>query len=231
MKKLLLVFITTFISLNIFGQNGALYQDWYLTSIEFDLKDNITVSTIFPHISPTLTINNELSFSGIAACNNYQGSFSYDEINDLLILENFDATLSLCDFPTHDDFELEYFDFFQAEHFSYSTLWDNEGNEFLDLEASPGYILHYQNHPLDLSINDNDLASITIHPNPSSNHISISSNNIIINSITIYSLTGKKIIENSKGLNSINVSNLSKGMYFIEITSSEGKTVKKFIKN
>lgn len=231
MNKILLIFIATFISLNVFGQSGGLYSDWYLTSYELDLGDHIAVSNINPHISPSLTINNSLEFSGDAACNIFIGNFSYDDINDLLILENFDATLSLCDFQSHDDFELDYFYFFQAESFNYTIGWDNDGSEFLDLEPFPGFILHYRDYPIVFSVNDNNLASIIIHPNPVSDYIYISSNNIVIDSITIYSLTGKEVLEDSKRVNSINVSSLSKGMYFMEIYTDAGRSVKKFIKN
>ena len=73
--------------------------------------------------------------------------------------------------------------------------------------------------------------TIIIHPNPVSDYIYISSNNIVIDSITIYSLTGKEVLEDSKRVNSINVSSLSKGMYFMEIYTDAGRSVKKFIKN
>jgi hypothetical protein len=231
MNKILLIFMATFISLNVFGQSGGLYSDWYLTSYELDLGDHIAVSSITPHISPSLTINNNLEFSGEAACNTFIGNFSYDDINDLLILEDFDATLSLCDFQSHDDFEIDYFDFFQAESFNYTIGWDNDGSEFLDLEPFPGFILHYRDYPIVFSVNDNNLASIIIHPNPISDHIYISSNNSVIDSVTIYSLTGKKVLEDSKRLNFIDVSGLSKGMYLIEVYSEGEKTIKRFIKN
>ena len=69
-----------------------------------------------------------------------------------------------------------------------------------------------------------------MHPNPTSDYISISSENSMIDSITIYSLTGKKVLEDSQGLNSIDVSALSKGMYFTEVYTDAGRSVKKFIK-
>ncbi len=71
----------------------------------------------------------------------------------------------------------------------------------------------------------------TIYPNPVSNTLNISSENSVLDSVTIYSLTGKKVFEESKGINSIDVSNLSKGMYYMEIYSASGKTVKKFVKD
>ena len=105
-----------------------------------------------------------------------------------------------------------------------------DNGEFLDLVPHPGFILRYRDYPLVFSVNDNDLVSIIVHPNPTSDYLFISSENSMIDSITIYSLTGKKVLEDSKGVNSIDVSSLSKGMYFIEVYSDTGKTIKKFIK-
>tara|TARA_B100000795_G_scaffold163528_2_gene122962 strand:- start:1600 stop:2295 length:696 start_codon:yes stop_codon:yes gene_type:complete len=230
MKKLLLIFIATFISLNVFGQSGGLYSDWYLTSYEIDLGDSVPVSSITPHIYPSLSINNNLEFSGEAACNTFTGSFSYDATNDLLILENIDATLTLCDFQSHENFEIDYFNILFNATFSYSIIYETNGSESLELVSASGEILRYRDYPLVFSVNDNDLTSIIVHPNPTSDYISISSENSMIDSITIYSLTGKKVLEDSQGLNSIDVSALSKGMYFTEVYTDAGRSVKKFIK-
>jgi hypothetical protein len=104
-----------------------------------------------------------------------------------------------------------------------------ENDELTFVISTPifGYAL-FKNHPL--STTDFTLNEVKIYPNPVSNTLFISSNNIVIDSITIYSLTGKKVLEDSKRVNSIDVSGLSKGMYFIEVHSDSEKTVKKFIK-
>ena len=113
--------------------------------------------------------------------------------------------------------------------FNYSWFWDADENEYLDLELAPRFILHYQNYQI-LS-NENILLSETnIYPNPVSEKLYIASENENIKTFTIYSITGKLILKEKNFNNAINVSKLSKGIYFIEIDTVEGKVIKKFAK-
>lgn len=67
--------------------------------------------------------------------------------------------------------------------------------------------------------------------NPVNDVLSISSkNNLDILSYSILDVNGRTINYNSSDLNSINVSNLSAGVYFISIQTNEGKGIGKFIK-
>ena len=70
-----------------------------------------------------------------------------------------------------------------------------------------------------------------LYPNPVSNQLIIASEGIETEKIKVYSMSGIQVLEASAAANSIDVSNLSEGLYFIEISSSEGKRVQKFIKN
>lgn len=78
----------------------------------------------------------------------------------------------------------------------------------------------------EISILNETLVPI-IFPNPVNNELNIHTNKNI-NSVKIYNLQGKPIIEDSK--ETINVSNLSKGMYIVKIITEEGESTKKFIK-
>lgn len=226
---MLLIVLISFFSFQSFGQDGALYQNWHLIGYELD-GEFFSVSDIFPHITPNLTIDENLEYSGFAACNNYIGSFNYDSTNDRLILNGFDATLNLCDYQTHDQFETVYFSFFGNPNiFDYSIVYTN-GDEYLDLVCSSGFILYYQNFPIIFSIHDIGLFNIILFPNPVSGQLFISSENTLIESFTVYSITGKKVLDVTNETKSIDVSMLSKGIYFIELISSEGKSIQKFIK-
>ncbi|MFK5982201.1 MAG: T9SS type A sorting domain-containing protein [Flavobacteriaceae bacterium] len=228
MKKVVIGLITILFSYINYGQDGALYQNWYLSSYEI-AGESTSVSTISPSISPTLFLDQDLGYIGYAACNNYNGNFSYDNVNDLLILDNFDATLSLCDYISHDNFETGYFSLFVINQpYSYTIVYD-DNYEYLELELSPDTILHYRNSPL-FSINNFSTEAFSIYPNPVSEQLFVFSENKQIEQIIIYSLLGNIIIE-QKNESIINVSSFPSGVYFIEIYSSEGKTVKKFIKN
>lgn len=81
-----------------------------------------------------------------------------------------------------------------------------------------------------LGVSDIGKNKFTIYPNPAKSIINITSpNNEIINSISIYNVVGQKLIT-SINQNSIDVSSLSKGSYFITIETDKGKGILKFLK-
>ena len=226
-----IIFLSFIISLSFqsIAQNGALYQEWHLTSYEAN-GESYSVSEIVPHIAPILNMEQNLDFSGIAACNSYIGSFNYDNANDFIILDSFDATLTLCDYQTHSDFETRYFSVLNDGTFSYIIIYGTD-DEFLELVNASGNILYYKSTPTIFSINEEVFSAISIYPNPVTNTLNITSENTDIEKLNIYSITGQKVLKQHINTNTVDVSNLSKGMYFIEITTSERKTIKKFIKN
>jgi type IX secretion system substrate protein len=98
-------------------------------------------------------------------------------------------------------------------------------------ESIGGSDIWVVSHTAILSFPDFTLDNITIYPIPVSNTLLISSEETFIELLTVYSVSGKKILE-QKGdrTNFIDVSDLTSGLYFIQL-SGEGKTVtKKFIK-
>lgn len=79
------------------------------------------------------------------------------------------------------------------------------------------------------------VASFEISPNPAKDFIGITNNNnVLLTDVTISDLNGRTVkslkVENLSEVQ-INVSDLNSGIYFMNITSDEGKSVKKFIKN
>lgn len=89
-----------------------------------------------------------------------------------------------------------------------------------DLNYIEGVILGTNN------VNDLDFS---IYPNPAINSINISTTETI-ETIHIYSIQGILVKETNNN-KTIDVSNLSNGIYFIEITSGKRKSVQKMIKN
>lgn len=73
-------------------------------------------------------------------------------------------------------------------------------------------------------------SSIKIYPNPLNNILNIDSSNIELKKISIYNTVGQLIKNNFGYENTIDVSNLKPGTYFIKIETSEGKQTQKFIK-
>lgn len=228
MKRLILFLGTILIGLNCFGQNGGIYADWHLTYYQVN-GINFVVSGIVPPISPTLTIDNALEISGIAACNNYSGNFIYDAINDRLVVESFEATTSQCDFQIHTDFETDYFNFFTiGASFIYDIIYDTNGDEFLLITLPNVDELHYSPYPIILNSSDSELIEFDIYPNPASTVLSISSESSI-QQLAVYSVRGQQLISMDGNTDSIDVSFLVGGIYLLEIISENGRQVKKFI--
>ncbi|MBE9575771.1 T9SS type A sorting domain-containing protein [Flavobacterium proteolyticum] len=67
-------------------------------------------------------------------------------------------------------------------------------------------------------------------PNPTKNNLNIKNLDNIINSITIYNIEGKLIYENTNVGTTIDVSNLTSGLYLAKIVTEKGTITKKFIK-
>lgn len=88
-----------------------------------------------------------------------------------------------------------------------------------------------------LGIEDDALSnSIEIYPNPVVSELMIiNSSNMLLKSATIYNVYGSVVYEiNLTSLdheNSIDISNLATGVYFIEVRSEEASTVKRLIKS
>jgi hypothetical protein len=86
-----------------------------------------------------------------------------------------------------------------------------------------------------LSLNTRDFEkdnSIFIYPNPASSILNfIVKNDILISTITINDISGKEIYKSGNAINnSIDVSNLSSGVYFVTFKSDTSLVTKKFIK-
>lgn len=70
----------------------------------------------------------------------------------------------------------------------------------------------------------------SIYPNPTTNYLQLNFNeHITVNAISILNLNGKKVME-VEGVSNIDVSELSNGLYFIQVLSNKGISTQKFIK-
>ncbi len=88
-----------------------------------------------------------------------------------------------------------------------------------------------------LSVDENDGFTVKLFPNPVKSQLTLKINNstVQIQSIKIYSLQGELILSHDRlgeQLITISMQNISSGMYFVEITNSEGNTaMEKLLKN
>ncbi len=229
MKNILVLFISLSCGFQSFAQDPEIFKTWYLSEVVGDFS-SLLVASVSPRIDPTLTFTGTLSFYGEAACNNYSGTLFYDISTNRFEVISFERTFNNCNVSSHDDFEIQFFEFFWVGR-SFVLGVSNETNGMQTLfTLSPWYpefIL--KNNPL--SVAENNKLKLAIYPNPVSEELFIASEGIVIEKISVYSISGNQVTEASVNVNSIDVSGLSEGLYFIEISSSEGKSVQKFVKN
>ena len=231
MKKILLFLIGLFYGLQSFAQDPDLYQTWYLYHYLIDPSPRVYISEIDPPISPFLTIDASLDFSGQAACNTFTGNFVYDTGGNNLNIESIIKTNDNCGHPDHISFEADFFSerFFTLGNDLSTMINSGSGNEqFLKLFHILLSDLSFSNQVL--SISDISENKFKTYPNPVLERLFIVSENTQIENIRIYSINGKQVLDDSNFDNSLDVSGLSEGVYFIEIQSSEGKSIQKFIK-
>jgi hypothetical protein len=86
-----------------------------------------------------------------------------------------------------------------------------------------------------LGVNDNVLEqTVKVYPNPAHDFVTISNSaDVTINSIEIYDMNGRLVNQikvDSTADQTVNVSELTTGMYFINITSDQATVVKRLIK-
>jgi len=111
---------------------------------------------------------------------------------------------------------------------NYGGLFFSSKTEYSEFYIDDYYfILGYM--PCILSIEDDDNIDVNIYPNPSNNHINIETQDLVKN-VAIYNLQGVRVKETTK-INAIDVSNLSAGLYFVEVSTEKGRSVQKLIKN
>ena len=82
-----------------------------------------------------------------------------------------------------------------------------------------------------VGIEDNiELSSFNIYPNPVKNQLTITAENEKINSIKIIDVTGKILKSFTENTTTINVADLAKGLYILQIQTQKGIGTKRFIK-
>lgn len=79
-------------------------------------------------------------------------------------------------------------------------------------------------------INNNNNNSFLCYPNPTNNILNIKTNNINYKTIEIYNINGSLIYTNNMS-NSIDISNLNKGIYFIRLSGDKKSEVQKIVIN
>lgn len=107
---------------------------------------------------------------------------------------------------------------------------DNDGD--MDVIASSqndDKIAWYENYTI-LSVEENQINSLTVYPNPTKGLIYINPKTKTIISIGVFDLLGKKVLQLEGNIQRIDISTLQSGMYFLRIVTDAGSFVRKIIK-
>lgn len=125
------------------------------------------------------------------------------------------------------NFEAQRNDYLEIEYGSRNPFIDNPAFATIiwggnDAEDIWGTLLSVEN------LNENN--KISIYPNPVKNILNIKTQQEL--AVSIYNILGKKVLSNTinSNTNTINVANLSKGVYLIKLKSPQGTITKKLIK-
>lgn len=225
MKQLLLS-ISIICSINCFAQepNPDLFQTWYLYSVRVsDGQPPYIVSEIEPTITPSMTIMENLTFNGIGACNSFNGTFfNFDYLNT----DQLSNSTNDCGVEIHNSFEKEYFEFMQlADGYSISSV-DNGMVLYIGTPIFGQAV--FKNFPLKTT--KFELHKIEVYPNPTSSFIHLKSGNSLITKIELLNSLGQsiKIIESQ--FDTIDITDLSDGLYIMKIDSKLGTLTKRIIK-
>lgn len=227
--KHLLLSISIICSINCLAQepNPDLFQTWYLQSVLVSdgSEPTYVVSSIEPSLAPTLTIMEDLTFSGIGACNTFNGTFNLP-YSDILETDQFSYSTDDCGIEIHNDFESAYFNFIQLlAGYSISSV---DNGLILNINTPIFGNATFQNYPL--SITEFDLNQIEIYPNPTKSDIYLKPSNNTITKIEIFNSLVQNVKRITHNLETINISDLPNGLYIIKLYSEYGVVNKKIIK-
>ncbi len=149
------------------------------------------------------------------------------------------CTVGPFNFPATKKVEFEY-----AFVFSRDTTLNNVNTNFALLQKDVRNVRHYHNTqntactPLvtvGLKENKNSLSNLWIYPNPTNENININlDHNAETATLKIYDIIGKMICETvikNTYQSTIDMSNYSSGVYFLEVREGEFKRVEKIIKH
>ncbi|KAA3620553.1 MAG: T9SS C-terminal target domain-containing protein [Flavobacterium sp.] len=223
-------------------------QAWYLRSVyDTDQGQYLIVvedyqpyggSPTIPQINPWVTIDPTLAFNGVGICNTFDGMLEYNSsINSFRTIAT-NQTTNSCGFYENMDEPItigpfRYVDpdpnFFTVVDPQITD--DPDGYQTLTYITQPFINYTYRNTPV-LGTEDLTRLTISIYPNPTDEFIHIRTANVSMQSVTVKDLNGRKIIQKQPGSDelTLEIGSLNSGMYFLEIDSDNGRSVKKIIR-
>lgn len=230
MKKYsFLLFFLLFATIGHSQINELTNPQWQLSKIQFEGENFFTPQNTFPNID-FYEANGLLFATGAGVVNSFEGQIEINEATSTISFMDFVVTLMECDVAECWYESIYFYDIisanFETKIFTYDIVYlGDQAN--LTLTDIDGNTAHYWD--ASMSAQEFNNSTISISPNPVSQYINIHFQTEQPEKISIYSISGQLISEQNFE-SSIDVSALDAGIYFIEITFPQGKSVQKFIK-
>lgn len=222
-----------------------LFQTWFLRNIQYsdahyeyqsageipnEIPPNDNLIQI-QELTPTLTIQEDYTYSGVGACNTFNGTLNFNNdpnINRSFIAFNTSNTDNDCGSNTYTDFENDYFIFLQIGGW-YSIIPEDSGDGLTLFMHNPifGHAI-FTNYPL--SVSEKQLQDIKLTFNPEHTKLYVNDSSNSIDNIKIYNTYGQSIKSISNNFNTIDIATLATGIYLVKIETSLGTVTKKVIK-
>ena len=113
---------------------------------------------------------------------------------------------------------------------SFTYLFREEGEIiFLDITNANGDVATF--FTTTLSNTAFERIELSIYPNPTSNLLHIEASQTDVSTVEIFDVQGKRVMQVSPAnLSEIDVSQLTNGMYFLKVSTSDGELTRKFVK-
>lgn len=224
MKQVYVFFLSILFALPAVAQDDApLENTWYLVNIKGDGDPPYFVDPIEPSISPYITINADLSFTGYAACNSFSGQFVELVPGVDLTLVSFERETNTCEFESHNDFETYYFYFWDftpggEDYYYYLISGPADSNAELSFGFGPNIASLYQLFPL--SVQEQKLPSLKAYPNPVKNKFQLETViDLSTAQVKLTSMNGLTLEVSLEADNSVDMSGLASGVYILSVES------------
>ena len=234
MKKLLVLMLMGFISLKCLAQSPELLEnDWYLHNLIIDGENNIPYGTNYDfEIDFFQDGNQHYFYYGALGLNTVWIDYVTGE-QSFEITQMIGLAKNVCWAGNEACMLYEViYEYFYVDQIGaildYTIESEGGGTLRLTITTPQGDQAIYRTTFLD--VEDFDLRRIGIYPNPVSDVLFISSETSEIQSIAVYTPSAQLVLEQIGDVSQMDVSMLNQGIYFIEITSEEGRSVQKFIK-
>lgn len=174
---------------------------------------------------------------GTAACNSFISDYYFNP-QQTFNMEYLSPTLGICESMEEIDFENAYFNSVlinpQSDIAEFNQEITGTGNDatLVITNTFNGNRAIYGRHVLSVDDNTYMSSSLTLNKNPVNDLLLFSMNQDQYSSYEIYSISGKLISNGNLNANTIDVSQLESGLYFLKVSSDTNSSeTLKFIKN